>query len=156
MKNCSVAASRKVSQSKNGAHIVIASDVEINDEEKKNPIYKNKKLKFTSPAFNYDEVCEIPRGATLLSSDKVNKVMGLNFMSGKSEIWGLQYHPDYEYWQMINLSSARKDRIMKNSHLNNDNDFQKHLDYIKEEDKKLDFKNRTCEIKNWLEIIKLH
>ena len=82
--------------------------------------------------------------------------MGLNFMSGKSEIWGLQYHPDYEYWQMINLSSARKDRIMKNSHLNNDNDFQKHLDYIKEEDKKLDFKNRTCEIKNWLEIIKLH
>ena len=57
---------------------------------------------------------------------------------------------------MINLSSARKDRIMKNSHLNNDNDFQKHLDYIKEEDKKLDFKNRTCEIKNWLEIIKLH
>ena len=153
---CSVAAGGKVAPGKKGVHIGIASDIEINDEGKKNPIYKNKKLKFTSPAFNYDEVCEIPRGATLLSSDKVNKVMGLNFMSGKSEIWGLQYHPDYEYWQMINLSSARKDRIMKNSHLNNDNDFQKHLDYIKEEDKKLDFKNRTCEIKNWLEIIKLH
>ena len=57
--------------------------------------------------------------------------MGLNFTSGKSVIWGLQYHPDYEYWQMINLSSARKDRIMKNSHLNNDNDFQKHLEFIK-------------------------
>ena len=80
--------------------------------------------------------------------------MGLHFMSGKSVIWGLQYHPDYEYWQMINLSSARKDRVMKNSHLNNNYDFQKHLDYIKEEDKKLDFQNRTCEIKNWLKIIR--
>ena len=95
----------------------------------------------------------MPHGATLLSSDKVNKVMGLYFTSGKSVIWGLQYHPDYEYWQMINLSSARKDRIIKNKHFKNENDFQKHLDYIKEEDKKLDFQNRTCEIKNWLEII---
>ena len=54
---------------------------------------------------------------------------------------------------MINLSSARKDRIIENKHFNNENDFQKHLDYIKEEDQKLDFQNRTCEIKNWLEII---
>ena len=55
---------------------------------------------------------------------------------------------------MINLSSGRKDRIIKNKLFNNENDFQKHLDYIKEEDKKLDFQNRTCEIKNWLNIIK--
>ena len=153
---CSVAAGGKVASGLNGAHIGIASDIEINDEGQKNPIYKNKKLKFTSPAFNYDEVCEMPHGATLLSSDKVNKVMGLHFISGKSEIWGLQYHPDYEYWQMINLSSARKDRILENKHFDNENDFKNHIDYIKEEDQKLDFKNRTCEIKNWLEIIKIH
>ena len=72
---CSVAAGGKVAQGKNGAHVGIASDIEINDDGKKNLIYKNKKLKFTSPAFNYDEVCEIPQGATLLSSDKVNQVM---------------------------------------------------------------------------------
>ena len=80
--------------------------------------------------------------------------MGLYFKYSNSEIWGLQYHPDYEYWQMINLSSGRKDRIIKNKLFNDENDFQKHLDYIKEEDKKLDFQNRTCEIKNWLNIIK--
>ena len=87
------------------------------------------------------------KNATLLSSDKVNKVMGLYFKSGKSKIWGLQYHPDYEYWQMINLSSARKDKIIENNHFKNEDDFQKHLNYIKEEDQKLDFENRTCEIK---------
>ena len=139
-----------IAPGKNGAHIGIATDIEINNEGKKNPVYKNKKLKFTSPAFNYDEVCEMPDGATLLSSDKVNKVMGLYFRSGKSEIWGLQYHPDYEYWQMLNLSNGRKDRILQNNHFDNENDFQNHLNYIKEEDKKLDFENRTCEIRNWL------
>ena len=150
---CSVAAGGKVAPGKSGAHVGIASDIEINDEGKKNLIYKNKKLKFTSPAFNYDEVCEIPQGATLLSSDKVNQVMGLYFTSGKSKIWGLQYHPDYEYWQMINLSNARKERILKNGHFNNENEFQNHLNYMKEEEKKLDFENRTCEVKNWLDQI---
>ena len=73
----------------------------------------------------YDEVCEIPPGAILLSSDKVNNVMGLYFLSGKSQIWGLQYHPDYEYWQLVNLSNARKDRILKNNHFKSENEFQK-------------------------------
>ena len=153
---CSVAAGGKVAPGKNGAHIGIASDIEINKEGEKNPIYKNKKLKFTSPAFNYDEVSEIPPGATLLSSDKINKTMGLYFTSGNSKIWGLQYHPDYEYWQMINLSSARKDKILENNHFNNEVEFQNHLDYIKDEDKKLDFENRTCEVRNWLNYIKIN
>ena len=153
---CSVAAGGKVAPGKNGAHIGIASDIEINEEGEKNPIYKNKKLKFTSPAFNYDEVCEIPPGATLLSSDKINKIMGLYFKSGNSKIWGLQYHPDYEYWQMINLSSGRKDRILENNHFNNETEFQNHLAFIKDEEKKLDFENRTCEVRNWLNYIKIN
>ena len=152
---CSTAAGGKVNPGKKGAHIGIASDVTINNEGQKHFIYKDKKNIFTSPAFNYDEVSEIPDGATLLSSDKVNKVMGLHFKSGKSEIWGLQYHPDYEYWQMINLSNGRKDRILQNNHFDSENDFQNHLNYIREEDKKLDFENRTFEIRNWLNNLKV-
>jgi GMP synthase (glutamine-hydrolysing) len=151
---CSTAAGGRVSSGKNGAHIGIASSVEINKEGQKNLIYKNKKKKFTTPAFNFDEVCEIPEGATLLSSDKVNKVMCVYFKSGNSEIWGLQYHPDYEYYQMINLSNERKDQMITNKYFKDKNDFENHINYIKDEDKKLDFENRTCEVKNWLNYIK--
>ena len=62
---CSTAAGGKVTPGKNGAHIGIATDVEIN-EEGKNPIYKNKKLKFSTPAFNFDEVSELPKGQLFL------------------------------------------------------------------------------------------
>ena len=151
---CSTAAGGRVSSGKNGAHIGIASSVEINKEGQKNLIYKNKKKKFTTPAFNFDEVCEIPEGATLLSSDKVNKVMCVYFKSGNSEIWGLQYHPDYEYYQMINLSNERKDQMITNKYFKDKNDFENHINYIKDEDKKLDFENRTCEVKNWLNFIR--
>ena len=151
---CSTAAGGKVEPAKSGAHIGIASDVKINEEGQKNLIYKNKKMIFTTPAFNYDEVCAIPEGATLLSSDKVNKVMCVYFKSGNSEIWGLQYHPDYEYYQMINLSNERKKQMIANKYFKNESDFDNHIKYIKEEDEKLDFENRTCEVKNWLNYLK--
>ena len=149
---CSTAAGGKVAPGKKGAHIGIASDVKINQQGQQNLIYKNKNQSFTTPAYNFDEVCEIPEGATLLSSDKVNRVMGLYFKSGNSEIWGLQYHPDYEYWQMINLANARKDRMITNRYFKDENDFQNHMSFINEENEKLDFDNRTCEVKNWLDL----
>ena len=151
---CSTAAGGRVAPGKNGPHIGIASAIEINKEGQKNLIYKNKKKKFTTPAYNFDEVCEIPEGGTLLASDKVNNVMSVYFKSGQSEIWGLQYHPDYEYYQMINLANERKNRMIENKYFKNENDFENHIDHIKEEDKKLDFENRTCEVKNWLNYIK--
>jgi GMP synthase (glutamine-hydrolysing) len=151
---CSTAAGGKVAPGKNGAHIGIASAVEINKEGQKNLIYKDKKIKFSTPAYNFDEVCEIPKDGTLLSSDKVNNVMSVYFKSGNSEIWGLQYHPDYEYYQMINLANKRKNKMIDNKYFKDESDFESHIDYIKEEDKKLDFENRTCEIKNWLNNIK--
>ncbi len=151
---CSTAAGGKVLPAKNGAHIGIASDVMLNDDGIQNLIYKNKKNIFTTPAYNFDEVVEMPEGAILLSSDKINRVMAIYFNSGKSEIWGLQYHPDYEYSQMISLSQARKDRLLNNKIFINEKEYEKHIEYIKVEDKKLDFENRTCEVKNWLEIIK--
>jgi len=145
---CSTAAGGKVEPAKKGAHIGIASNVEINEEGKKNLIYKDKKDIFTTPAFNFDEVTELPEGAKLLSSDNINRVMAIYFKSGQSEIWGLQYHPDYEYWQMVNLSNARKERLLKHKIFKNEDEFINHVNYIQNQD--LDFDSRTCEVRNWI------
>ena len=151
---CSTAAGGKVNPGKNGAHIGIASDVIINNEGKEHFIYKDKKNKFTTPAFNFDEVTELPKDAILLSSDKVNNVMGVSFNAGNSEITGLQYHPDYEYYQMINLIAGRKERLFNNKNFLNEDDYEKHISYIKSKNELLNFDDRTCEVRNWLKYIK--
>ena len=151
---CSTAAGGKVNPGKNGAHIGIASDVIINDEGAKHFIYKGKKKIFTSPAFNFDEVSELPKNAILLSSDKVNNVMGVSFNAGNSEIIGLQYHPDYEYFQMLKLIDGRKERLFVNKNFLNEEEYESHMSYIKSQNELLDFNNRTCEVRNWLNYIK--
>ncbi|XOJ72792.1 type 1 glutamine amidotransferase [Candidatus Pelagibacter sp. Uisw_114] len=137
---CSTAAGGKVNPGKNGAHIGIASDVTINSEGEKHFIYKDKKKVFTSPAFNFDEVSELPKNTILLSSDKVNNAMGVSFNAGSSEIIGLQYHPDYEYFQMLNLIDGRKERLFVNKNFLNEEEYESHISYIKSQNELLDFK----------------
>jgi GMP synthase (glutamine-hydrolysing) len=151
---CSSAAGGKVNPGKNGAHIGIASNVVINNNGEKHFIYKNKKKIFTSPAFNFDEVAELPKNAILLSSDKVNNVMGVSFNVANSEIIGLQYHPDYEYSQMLELIAGRKERLFINKNFLNEEEYEKHISYIKSENELLNFNDRTCEVKNWLNYIR--
>jgi GMP synthase (glutamine-hydrolysing) len=150
---CSIAAGGKVNPGKNGAHIGIASDVFINNEGEKHFIYKDKKKIFTTPAFNFDEVVELPKNAILLSSDKVNNVMGISFNAGSSEIIGLQYHPDYEYVQMLKLIAGRKERLFVNKNFLSEEDYESHVSYIKSENELLNFNDRTCEVRNWLNYI---
>ena len=151
---CSTAAGGKVNPAKNGAHIGIASNVIINNEGDQHFIYKNKKKNFSTPAFNFDEVTKLPKNAILLSSDNVNNVMGVSFKAGNSEITGLQYHPDYEYYQMINLISGRKDRLFKNKNFSNEEEYQNHISYIKSQNELLNFNDRSREVRNWLNYIK--
>ena len=80
--------------------------------------------------------------------------MGIKFDAGNSEIIGLQYHPDYEYFQMLNLIAGRKERLFNNKNFFNEEQYQKHISYIKSESELLSFNDRSCEVRNWLNYIK--
>ena len=84
-----------------GSHRGIAHNIEINSNGLQHPIYKNKNETFNTPAFNFDEVVKLPKNSILLASNPINKVMGVNFKSGVSDIWGIQYHPEITYDKMI-------------------------------------------------------
>jgi GMP synthase (glutamine-hydrolysing) len=80
--------------------------------------------------------------------------MGVSFKAGNSEITGLQYHPDYEYHQMINLIVGRKERLFNNKNFLDEDEYEKHISYIKSENALLNFNDRSCEVRNWLNHIK--
>ena len=134
-----------------GSHIGIANEITINENGLNHPIYKNKEKKFNSPAFNFDEVKTLPQNAVCLASNKINKVQSLYFKVNETNVWGLQYHPEITYEKMISLIEFRKDRLIENRKVfNNEQDVDSHISFIKNEILIADKEKRMVELKNWL------
>ena len=134
-----------------GSHIGIANEITINENGLNHPIYKNKEKRFNSPAFNFDEVKTLPQNAVCLASNKINKVQSLHFKVNETNVWGLQYHPEITYEKMISLIEFRKDRLIENRKVFNDEkDVKNHISFIKNEILITDKEKRMVELKNWL------
>ena len=140
----------QVKRCTNGSHRGIALNIEINNDGLKHPIYKNKGKIFNTPAFNFDEVTKLPKNSKLLASNPINKVMGVNFQSAASDIWGIQYHPEITYDKMISLIHFRKERLLNNNAFVDEQEINNHVRMIAEENKITNKDLRMRELENWL------
>ena len=148
------AAGGEVKKGVNGSHIGIANEVQLTDNGINNSFYKDKSKKFNTPAFNFDEVVTVPKNAIHLAFNKINNIQGLNFKSGVSEIWGLQYHPEITYEKMIDIIKFRKKALIENrKRFQNEDEINNHIDFIKDEIKISEKNSRMLELRNWLNII---
>ena len=148
------AAGGEVKKGVNGSHIGIANEVQLTDSGINNSFYKDKSKKFNTPAFNFDEVVTVPQNSVHLAFNKINNIQGLNFKSGVSEIWGLQYHPEITYEKMIDIIKFRKKALIENrKRFQNEDEINNHIDFIKDEIKISEKNSRMMELRNWLSII---
>ena len=149
------AAGGEVKKGTKGSHKGIAVDIEINERGLDHPLYKNKKKKFNTPAFNFDEVVTMPQNSVLLASNPINKVQGLNFKVNDCDIWGLQYHPEITYNKMVNIIVFRKERLLIKEAFSDEKEINSHIQHIESENKKLDKISRMRELENWLNYLNL-
>ena len=140
----------QVKRCTNGSHRGIALNIEINNNGLQHPIYRNKGKIFNTPAFNFDEVTKLPKNSKLLASNPINKVMGVNFQSAASDIWGIQYHPEITYDKMISLIHFRKERLLNNNAFVDEQEINNHVRMIAEENKITNKDLRMRELENWL------
>ena len=140
----------QVKRCTNGSHRGIALNIEINNDGLQHPLYKNKSKIFNTPAFNFDEVAKLPNNSKLLASNPINKVMGVNFQSAASDIWGIQYHPEITYDKMISLIHFRKERLLNNNAFVDEQEINNHVRMIAEENKITNKDLRMRELENWL------
>ena len=148
------AAGGEVKKGIKGSHIGIANDIELTKQGLNSLFYQDKKNKFNSPAFNFDEVVTTPIGAIHLATNKINKIQGLNFKSGVSEVWGIQYHPEITYEKMVDIIKFRKEALIeKRKRFRNEEEINNHIRFIEEEIKVSEKDSRMLELRNWLNII---
>ena len=148
------AAGGEVKKGVNGSHIGIANNVELTNDGLNNALYKDKNNKFNTPAFNFDEVVTTPKDAVCLASNKINKIQALNFKTGISEIWGLQYHPEITYQKMVDIIKFRKNALIeKRNRFKDEEAIKNHINLIEEEIKISEKNYRMIELRNWLNLI---
>ena len=105
--------------------------------------------------FNFDEVVTLPENSIHLASNKINKIQSINFKSGLSDVWGLQYHPEITYHKMISLIKFRKDKLINSRKcFKDEQEIEKHINFIENEIKVSVKESRMLELKNWLNHLK--
>ena len=80
--------------------------------------------------------------------------MALQFSVGKSEIWGVQYHPEIPYEYMIKLIKHRSKALINSKIFKNEYEINLHIKTIEKAEDELKEETRTLELKNWLNYIK--
>ncbi|UTW60215.1 gamma-glutamyl-gamma-aminobutyrate hydrolase family protein [Kordiimonas sp. SCSIO 12603] len=107
-----IAAGGAVAASPNGREIGFARKVTLTEAGKAHPYMKGKPTSFDAPCIHYDEVSALPSSATLLCSNKHSLVQGAVIPIGKSEVWAVQYHPEFDLEQLSMLFRLYKKDLL--------------------------------------------
>ena len=107
------AAGGTVRKNPKGLEAVIANDIVINAKGIEHPMYKNKPKVFDSFCWHYDEVESLPFGAKVLSSNDKSSIQSLVFSRNKSDVWAVQYHPEFDSKWISGLMKQRELLLLK-------------------------------------------
>ncbi len=67
---------------------------------------------FDAPCIHYDEVIRLPNNATLLASNDHSLVQAAVIPLGASEVWAVQYHPEFDLRQLAQLYTLYADDMI--------------------------------------------
>lgn len=65
------------------------------------PMFRDKPPVFDAPCIHYDEVTQLPDDAILLASNAHSRVQAAVIPLGASQVWAVQYHPEYDVQQVL-------------------------------------------------------
>ena len=161
------AAGGTVKKNPKGLEAVIAKNITVNEEGSKHPLYINKPRVFDSFCWHYDEVANLPNDVKVLSSNEFSSIQSIAFLRGKSEIWAVQYHPEFDSKWISGLMKQRESLLLKEGIYDNIKYFKRLSSFLSNTKKNINLKNNllisdtlinieihTLEIANWLKNLK--
>ncbi len=95
-----------------GCEMAVARKVRLTTLGRGHALYAAKPDVFDAPAVHVDEIAALPPGAELLATNDFSKVQGACFRVGDSEFWGVQYHPEFDLYDMSVLVMRYTERLI--------------------------------------------
>lgn len=92
-----VAAGGEVAHHPAGSEVGFAWEITRNPAGEAHPLLTRRPARFDAMCIHYDEVVRLPEGAVLLASNAHSRVQAAIVPLGKTEIWAVQYHPEFDF-----------------------------------------------------------
>ncbi len=86
-----------------GREVGFARKVMVTEAGGNHPMFARKGPVFDAPCIHYDEVTRLPEGATLLATNSHSEVQAALIPLANSEIWAVQYHPEFDAAHLADL-----------------------------------------------------
>lgn len=106
-----VAAGGTVATNPAGREMGLARKITLSEAGRGHPLYKDKPTTFDGFVSHFDEVTHLPPGAEVLAGNAFTHVQALSVCHEKGTFWGLQYHPEYDLYQMARLMYCRRQAL---------------------------------------------
>ena len=160
------AAGGKIRKNPKGLEAVVAKKITINEEGIKHPMYMGKDNVFDAFCWHYDDTEVLPSNAKILSSNNKSEVQSVTFDINDSNIWAVQYHPEFDPEWIAGLMKQREDILLKEGAFNEKKQFNEELNFflnyknvndILKLNKYKDLINKskhTLELANWVSNLK--
>lgn len=107
-----MAAGGMVISNPRGREVGIARKIFALPEGRDHPIFAGKGLVFDALCIHYDEVSRLPDNATLLASNSYSRVQAALIPLGRSVAWAVQYHPEFDLQQIMQLYTLYADDMV--------------------------------------------
>lgn len=96
-----------------GMEFGVARRIALNAAGRNHAMYRGKPQLFDALCVHQDEVYVLPPGARLLAGNHHSAVQAAEITEGIRSFWGVQYHPEYDLWQMAALFTRGAGRLIE-------------------------------------------
>ena len=90
------AAGGEVRANPRGREFGFARRILLSDAGREHRLFAGKPVAFEAPTIHRDEIASLPAGAKILADNDFG-VQAVSFTHGYGTLWGVQYHPEYDY-----------------------------------------------------------
>ncbi|MAG55667.1 MAG: hypothetical protein CMJ83_05180 [Planctomycetes bacterium] len=161
-----VAAGGDVTPNPRGREMGLARKIHLTADGRDHPMYEGKPAVFDAFTSHDDEVTGVPDGARVLSSNAWTRVQSVHVKSNNTEFWGLQYHPEYDLYEMARLTWCRAEKLARLGFFVDATDCHRHVEKLEAlhadparkdlawqlgiDTDVMDAEIRQMEVKNWI------
>ncbi len=156
------AAGGKIRKNPKGLEAVVAKEITINEKGINHPMYDKKSKVFDAFCWHYDDTETLPLNSNVLASNTKSEVQSITFEINNSNVWAVQYHPEFDPIWIAGLMKQRQDILLSEKAFSEKKYFDEELKFFsnyqnidnkKNKDKYKDLinlNNHTLELSNWI------